>query len=1136
MTTTGAINTVDTLEVIQSDLASSMFVEAGAGTGKTYSLVQRIIALLRGGVSIEEIVAITFTRSAASELRSRIRSELEQQRAADPSNGVVKTALEGIDAAAFQTIDSLVYSILREYPLQAGLPPAIEVEDDAAQLREFNENWRIWSLEQLREDEEFTQILSSALRLKMANPLVKMRDLAEAVNRQHGQVMSGEIAPTESIDLSVFDELKAAIDHMRQVGKLCGTPNDNLLIKIRKVEEWIAHATRRKEIETFEDLLDLIVTWPGGLTNGKGGTQSNWGGAEVKAAANSALQDVIDVVKGSLDNARNRVTYRMFEYVRSFVEEEVARRRASGRVSYYDAITWLNEMLENHPDIRNRVQSRFPRLLVDEFQDTDPAQVRLIRLLTIPPTREEGISAGSLFAVGDPKQSIYRFRGAQVEVSQSVKTEMILGNPSGQYLTLQDNRRSTAPVISWVNHVFGMWMTGETDQADWIPLGMSQDTMPPEELGNVYHFGRVEGEGNLDSVRKYDAFQIAHIAQAVCRGEFQIRDRHDGTIRASHAGDLTILMRARSNWETYIAELDKLNLPYSAEIGGAAVLDTQEFRELLNCITAIDDPSDQPATVGALKSIFFGCSDVDLYEWASANGKFTYTSDYPEKDGSVPIASAFDVLRDYHRLKDELRPAVLVERFIRERQARESMFLNRDPAIGLRRLDLAVELTRNFTEQGASSLRECLTRFRETRDSDSMLREEPVLEFDQGKIRMMTMHSSKGLEFPIVLLADLAGSSRSDSPPVLVGSQLSENSKHQIGIHMGGDQRNGYFRCGDYDDLLQANKDADELENTRLLYVASTRARDCLIVSVNRKSGDKKSPAAKIEAALVGSADDIWKQFPFEAEDQPQNDVVEQSSETSDFVVPSQDRNVWMGEHMSVKKEASERSWLSPSSIKEHPSPNSHEKPDDLTPPDDIESPITRGRAATSIGSAVHAAIQRALELRINHALNLRITDVVAIAREEAERHGVSNRMDEVVALTRATIQTPFLRRIWQMRRDDVWIETPVAARMSIANGQSTVIEGRADLIYRLDDGTLGVADFKTDSVRGRTIDEMASPYVPQLGAYGYAVQQTTGLAVSEMSLIFSRLAADPKYKGEYRVDDVNAAIELALELAANRD
>ena len=1118
-------NDSDSLLVIQSDLASSIYVEAGAGTGKTHSLVQRITALLKSGVPIDQIIAITFTRAAASELRSRIRGELEILRAENPSDENIENALQGIDTAAFQTIDSLVYSILREHPLDADLPPAIEVQDNFSQLQMFRERWRQWSVDQLQSDEGFAIVLSSAMRLNLNRPFGRISDLSKSMNEKHGDLRHVELVPPPPMAIHTIENLPSEILRIREAMQACSDPEDRLFDKFEQVNDWYIRSIENHQVESESEAQELLVTWPNIKVGKTDGRQGNWGGSTGKAAAIEVIQSFVDAIQETLKTAREAVTIELSKYANEFVDDVVEERRRTGTVSYYDAITWLVDMLEQRDDIRRSLQNRYQRVLVDEFQDTDPNQVRLVRLLTIPPG-EHHIKPGSLFVVGDPKQSIYRFRGAQVDVSQAVKDDIT--NSGGKYLTLKENRRSTRAIIEWVNHVFGGWMPSENGQAEYIALDRAKDTAAPDNFGTVYHFGGQLEESNIGKVREIDAEEIGMIARAVCNGELIVRDRHDNNAtRASHAGDLTILTNTRSNWEIYTRKLDELGLPYSAEIGGSAVLETQEFRDILNCLTAMDDPSDQPATVGGLKSIFFGCSDRDLFEWARAGGKFSCTADFPEQSPSTTVRNAMTILRRYNKLRDELQPAVLVEQFIRERQARELMYLETDPAPGLRRLDLVVELTRRFTEEGAASLRECLQRFTQFKEANQDLREEPSLEFDQGKIRLMTMHSSKGLEFPIVILADLCGGRQSNNPNLLTDVKTTDNEKRRVGIHIGGDQRTGYFQAGDYEDLRKGDATADDLEKTRLLYVAATRARDYLFVSRNRKEKDRRNYAGQIEDYLGGDNLSLWTPIPIEWKTlQYEHTTTLQGTSADTYRV--EDRDSWTQGHELVIATASERPWLSPSNIKGSVDTTVdiefEDKPDDTPIPasDDFAG---RGRAATKIGSAVHAAIQRALEIPN--------ANLGQIARSEAEKHGVTEDVDEVARLTEATLEMPLVRKAASLDRENVWIETPVAVPLPTSNGSAKTIEGRVDLIYRCHDGSLGIADFKTDRSFNRSITEMAKPYIPQLGAYAYAVQKATGIPVSEASILFSRLAADKNGDGEFRLPDVPEAVDMALKLAS---
>ena len=1119
-------NDADSLSVIETDLATSIYVEAGAGTGKTHSLVQRITSLLKSGVPIEQIIAITFTRAAASELRSRIRGELELLQVKNPDNAHVDSALRGIDTAAFQTIDSLVYSILREHPLEAGLPPVIEVQDNFSQLQTFRDRWRQWSVERLDEkDGDFATILTAALRMNLSSPFQRVSELAKSMNGKHGDLRKVTLSPPPDVAIQTVEYLSEQIGRIRETKQGCIDAEDKLYAKFDEVVDWYDRSVRGRRTETEHDAQELLATWPK-ITPGGSGTAGNWGGRDGKAEASQELQSFADAIDDAMNAAREAVTINLAEYAKRFVNTVVQERRRSGSVSYYDAITWLIDLLKKNDRIRRSVQSRYRHVLVDEFQDTDPNQVRLVRLLTIPPG-EKHIKPGSLFIVGDPKQSIYRFRGAQVTVSQAVKDDVL--RAEGKHLKLRENRRSTRSIIDWVNHVFGKWMPSEPGQADYIALDRAKETAAPDDFGRVYHFGAPLDVKVVGEVRQIDAEQVATIARAVCAGKLEVRDRRNGGNRPSRAGDLTILTNVRSNWETYTNELDRYNLSYSAEMGGSAVLKTQEFRDLLNCLTAMDDPSDQPATVGALKSVFFGCSDRDLFEWARSGGTFSCAADFPKFEGESNVGHAMHVLRQFSEIRDETLPAALIERFVRERQTRELMYLESDATPGLRRLDLAVELARRFTEEGALSLRECLKRFDEYKEANQDLREEPSLEYDQGKIRLMTMHASKGLEFPVVILADLCGAAQSNTPNLLTDDDMRDGTNGGVGIRIGGSKTSGYFQAGDYEELQEASAAADSLEKTRLLYVAATRARDYLFVSRNRKQKDLRTFAAQIEQYIGESNSSLWSAIP--AKWQAIDYASPVATKSDDMKYFAGDRDAWLPDHRRVVSTAASRPWLSPSGLK--PTSDSKninreaaiEKPDDA-PVSDSDDAIGRGRAATKIGSAVHAAIQRALETPN--------PDIDQIAQSEAERHGVREHVEEVCRLTKATLEMPLLKRTARLQTEDLWVEVPVAVPMPTDNNEAVTIEGRVDLVYRCADGSLGIADFKTDRSFDRSIVEMAEPYIAQLGAYAYAVQRASGMPVTEASILFSRLAADKRGDGEYQLQDVPSAIELALKLASS--
>ena len=1143
--------------IINSELYKNIYVEAGAGTGKTSSLVDRIVSLIRNGrVPIDQIVAITFTRAAAAELRSRIREKLEEISIQEQDNEQIKKSLEEIDSAAFQTIDSFALSILREWSLEAGLPPDVSIKDDLIASQEFAESWREWLIDTLDNDDEFELVLARAMELGMSNPVARLRDLAAMIKPVHLQM---EIPSVRLEVVAVIDSVNDQISDLIELLGNCVDPDiDRLAISMQEWIAWHSQHIRGKELASEREAESILTSYPRTPKTTKLGNKGNWDIGTLDHARESLgkLQERVQSVNEQIKASVSRDLYR---YACSFSESLIHERRLTGSPTFEDSISWAIDLLENNNEVRARIQDRFKRILVDEFQDTDPRQVRLVELLTTP-IGKDMYAPGALFAVGDPKQSIYRFRGADVTVSQLVGEKIEDDVQNSLKTTLRENHRSLSPVINWVNTVFGNWMQSEASAdtedtqanlqddfssvlhslfnrlSNWIALEPDENLKQVSEQQSVYRFGESLEVKYIDEVRDIDAIQVAQIARAVCNGAIQVRDE-DGSLRPSRPGDLAIITRARSNWRAYRKALDDTGVPNIAE-GEGTGFDPQEFRDLVNCLTAIDDPTNEPALVGALKSIYFACSDIELQEWVEKGGKFSYTSQTPDQLQHSSIADAMQTLRKFHELRDINPLPVIMERLVRECKVRELIYLEGDTSTSLRRIDWAVELARNFEDLGADSIREGVTMLKAYPEFLRDKREQPRSSRGSSVVRLMTIHYSKGLEFPVVILPDLAGNFRHRATSILMKSVSSEKNSGEFALRMGGD-----FTLGEYEELKEYDKASEMLERTRSYYVAATRARDALIVSQNRKLNPNRHLSEETDVAAIiqqhtKSAPDIWQAIPCGSDGKtldltqiwPHVQYKSLKPEPSAPETTIQPRDEWMQNHEITIQKASSRSWITPSGLKSDSESldtvhKEEEKPDQSLM-SDPDLPYQRGRAATDIGSAVHAAVQRILEAPD--------ADVGQVAKHEARKHNVSEHADEVKQLTIATLNTPLLKRIRAIPQQDIWIETPVAVRLDSAEDQTAnILEGRVDLIYQIEDGTLGVADFKTDRSFNRSVQSMAQPYIPQLVAYAYAVQQATGKTVSQACLLFSRLAIENPKEAEYWIPDIESAIQQIPMLAS---
>ena len=341
-----------------------------------------------------------------------------------------------------------------------------------------------------------------------------------------------------------------------------------------------------------------------------------------------------------LGAARAAALLALAEQVRRFIIDYAERRRREGRAEFHDLLVWARDLLRDHAESRRHFQRRFSHILIDEFQDTDPIQAEIAFLLAGDPDgdssngsepgdwRDVAVVPGKLFVVGDPKQSIYRFRRADIAALGEVRERF----GADRRVALTQNFRSQEPVIRWANHVFRQYMTGEAQaayedlDARWTP----PEADPP--LG-VHHFGTALG--NADAVREAEASALARLITEIERS-WRVRDKDAGgdgrVLRPARLRDVCILMPARTNLRAIEYALEDARIAYRIE-SQTLVLNTQDVREVLNCLRAIDSPADQVAIAAALRSTIFGCSDVELLEFADAGGRFNYFS--PGDDGGA---------------------------------------------------------------------------------------------------------------------------------------------------------------------------------------------------------------------------------------------------------------------------------------------------------------------------------------------------------------------------------------------------------------------------------------------------------------------------------------------------------------------
>ena len=623
----------------------------------------------------------------------------------------------------------------------------------------------------------------------------------------------------------------------------------------------------------------------------------------------------------------------------------------------------------------------------------------------------------------------------------------------------------------------------QADYTDLTPLPDQHGPPPVRCMGE-------EIEGLAPEVREREAGAIAAAIQTAIAEGWQVRaEETEGEFRPAEYNDICVLMPRRAGFNALEIAFEDAGIPYRLE-SASMIYETQEVRDLLNCLTAIDDPTDQVAVVAALRSPAFACSDTDLLKFVRDSGQFDYLAESEAPPGRVTAALA--ALKAFHEQSRWTAPAALIERFVRARQLRELALDERQWRGRWQRYNFLIDRARAFASAGETSLRAYISWTTRQREEQARALETAVQESDEGAVRVMTIHAAKGLEFPILVLAGLGAGANNQRDPVLF-----DRLNGQVEVKAG--PQAVKLQTAGYEELLATDKERDEKERVRVMYVAATRARDHLIVSLYRKSGDSKPPAARIAEFMQG-ADHLWQ--PFHPTAMPAADSPESRDDTT---AADRDtaaaREQWEEERGLVY--AARRLPVAAAATR-----IAQEAKEEQDIPDE---PWRRGRAGTNLGRAVHAALQ-VVDLGTGAGLD-------DIAQAQAAAEGVPGRANEIARLVRGALASSLVQRALDSKR--YWRETPVAG--PVGDG---IVEGFIDLLFEEENGFV-IVDFKTDDLRSDdSMDKAVSRYRLQGGAYALALTKATGVKVKEVSFLFL------KPNQISTIDNLPAAMQEAEEAA----
>ncbi|MEE8363571.1 MAG: UvrD-helicase domain-containing protein [Dehalococcoidia bacterium] len=1101
-------------DAIAGDLGRTLFVEAGAGTGKTTALVMRIVSLVTSGTArLEAMAVITFTRPAAAELREKVREALEERLS---RNGVgeselarLEAAIEEIDYAAIQTIDGFALSLLRERPLEAGLPPVIEPRDEIEAALAFDDAWREWLAGALERD-GLGDLLGRAARLGLDGPVDGAREIAARFHANYDLLEGVRFRETGATPRIASDRLLGAIPRLRELAAYCVNDDDRLMQRLEEVFEFAAEVADADEGDR-----PYLWTHAPSLRVSTVGSAANWDEAPEGGKAHVRVRDQLAglraIVESELAELRRDVLGELTQQVAGFAREYAARRREDGLADFHDLLVWACDMLRTSPSARAHFRARYPHVLIDEFQDTDPRQVSLALLLTGPD--EEAVpDPGALFVVGDPKQSIYGWRRADLPTVMAVRSRLEDG-----LLYLRQNFRTHRRLVEWVNGVFASWIgqTTSAHQADYVPLETGLE--PPGPDWGAATVGGALPDLNLPQIREQEAQEIARIALSVGNGGWRVRDGGGG-VRPSEFRDLVVLMRTRTGLPALQQALEDAGVPFILA-GQSMVFATQEVRDLAAALAAIDDPSDQVALIAALRSPAYGCSDLELWEWAKQGGAFDYTSALPDggEGADGPVARAFRSLRGFHERRMTESAPELIERFIRERRLRELALGSVRARERLRHLGIVIESARALAGAQRPSLREFLAWMRERADERTRVTDAAGSESRENAVRLMTVHAAKGLEFPIVVLTGLNSQPRAGRAAVLFDYRAGPEKR--LGVRLG--TQTAEFTSANYEALKDRAGDAAAYEDARLMYVACTRAKDHLVVSLYRRADDTKSLAARLALHAEGLSGLSRNLSPV-----PEVAPAAETAPSAPATVAAgtlAERAAWIEERSRALARAGRSTVVGASSLGERRAEKAAPAAFEKSEAEEREAePWRRGRGGSAMGRAVHAVLQ---EVDLDE-----MSLLTELAERHARAHGLGQDTEGVRRLADAVLGTAVMRRAAAAdARGRCWRE--VYTSVPLGDGR-TALEGFIDLIFEEEDGTLTIVDYKTDQIPpDGSLEDVAAPYRPQLGAYVAAAERAAGRRVGRAVLVFARRA----FRGleaEWEIPDPSAAARHALQLA----
>lgn len=851
-----------------ADLGRSVFLSAGAGTGKTTVLVARYMAALEAGLSPRQIVAMTFTKKAAAEMRQRLRDECQRNMIAGDAEQARRwrrTSSE-LETAHIGTIHSFCGTLLRMHALDAGVDPMFGTLEGRPAALLLHRAIGTAFIERLNRQEW------SAIKLAAVwSRSTIVSEIAGIIGAREQYLEYLACPPTAE---QLLADWERDIEQARIAAALAAGSDNTLAAHLEQLRQLAEpNPTARFAAEALSAIEETAalrtcepVRAPEHLRAAeraaavrKGGKAAGWADPDDYESLKEHLNAVKDIVRGHLaicDIDVSDDVHREAAEMASALWAEAAAcldayaqaKTARAALDFADLQLLADRLVRENESVRRRCRERYSQVLVDEFQDTNALQDSIIRQLTGFSALSPDAPGPRLFVVGDAKQSIYGFRNADVTVFQRARDEFAGGAEGVEAHALQAAFRSTRTLVEFHNWLFSddavMGLLGgrtaarrEAYEAGYEPLQAMRAEREDGMAGEVLMTDLMPPESGEDASaaenREAEAANLAaRLRQMLDEGFLVGYPGHNP--RPVQPGDIAILFRSTTSITFYENALRRYGIRFKTVVGRGFWY-RPEIMDLLNIIRVLDNSRDGISLMGVLRSPMFGFDDNDLYRIATADidlrsGLRTLASVGSGTEAGAQTArkarAAENLLEELRVLAGQAPLAVLLEHIIDRTGYSAAMAAQYGGARALANIHKFIDLAREFEQEGGYSLSEFINYTTTIAGLDDREGEALVAVEDEQLVQLLTIHQAKGLQWPVVVIAD------ADAVPGDSRGRTAASERYGICPKKADDgeesQSVGFAK------IIRMHEDARaRAESRRLLYVAATRAEDYLLISAS---------------------------------------------------------------------------------------------------------------------------------------------------------------------------------------------------------------------------------------------------------------------------------------------------------------